>query len=426
MKRNKILLLALFVFTLGVFTSCVTQEASKVENPKPATSETAETAEIREAQKIVKEMPDSIIGYNKLAIAYIRRARETGDFSLNSKAEEAVKRALKIDEDNPEAQKLKGSLMLTFHRFQEALQYGNELLEKYPNDAFVLGILTDANVELGNYKEALDRGQQMVSTRPNTESYTRVSKLRSLYGDSDGAIEAMIMATKMASPTDKEVKAWCLAHLGNEYFQVGKIDTAEFTYDKTLEFFPGYHFALEGKGKTRAAQGDYQGAIKYYTQAQERVPLTETVIQLGNVYSKTGEKEKAEQQYELAEVIEKNLGNTDQRRLALMWADLDVNLDKALEIAKKEHANRRDIYTADIYAWCLYKKGNYEEARKIIKEAMRLDTKDAQIYYHAGMIEKESGNKKAAAEYLKKALEINPHFDILQSEKAKSALESVS
>ncbi len=426
MKRNKILLFALFVFTLSVFTSCVTQEASKVETPKPAASETAETAEIREARKIVKEMPDSIIGYNKLAIAYIRRARETGDFSLNSKAEEAVKRALKIDEDNPEAQKLKGSLMLTFHRFQEALQYGNELLEKYPNDAFVLGILTDANVELGNYKEALDRGQQMVSTRPNTESYTRVSKLRSLYGDSDGAIEAMITATKMADPTDKEVKAWCLAHLGNEYFQIGKIDTAEFTYDKTLEFFPGYHFALEGKGKTRAAQGDYQGAIKYYTQAQERVPLTETVIQLGNVYSKTGEKEKAREQYELAEVIEKNLGNTDQRRLALMWADLDVNLDKALEIAEKEHANRRDIYTADIYAWCLYKKGNYEEARKIIKEAMRLNTKDAQIYYHAGMIEKESGNKKAAAEYLKKALEINPHFDILQSEKAKSALESVS
>ena len=404
--------------------SCVEQKASKIETSDITAK--PETAEINTAQKIIEEMPDSTIGYDKLAIAYIRRARENGDFSLNTKAQTAVDRALEIDKDDNQAKKLKGSLLLTFHRFQEALEYGNQLIKEYPKDSFVLGILTDANVELGHYKEAVDRVQQMVDIRPNMESYSRVSKVRSLHGDSDGAADAMAMAAKVVDPSDKEAKAWCVVHLGNEYFQVGKIDAAEFAYQKALEVLPNYHFGLEGKGKARAAAGDYEAAIKYYTQAQDRVPLTETVIQLGNLYVKTGNMERAQQQYQLAEAIEKDLGNIDQRRLALLWADREINLDKALEIAEKEHENRKDIYTADIYAWTLYKKGNYQEAQKIIKEAMRLKTKDALIFYHAGMIEKELGNKKAASEYLKKSLEINPHFDILEAEKAKTALESIS
>ena len=113
------------------------------------------------------------------------------------------------------------------------------------------------------------------------------------------------------------------------------------------------------------------------------------------------------------------------RRLALLWADQNVKLDEALAIAEREHATRKDIFTADIYAWCLYKKGNFQEAKNIITEAMRLKTKDARIFYHAGMIEKGLGNKKAAADYLLKALQTNPSFDVLQAENAKAALQEL-
>ena len=42
------------------------------------------------------------------------------------------------------------------------------------------------------------------------------------------------------------------------------------------------------------------------------------------------------------------------------------------------------------------------------------------------MIEKELGNKAKAKELLKKALEINPMFDILQTEIAKRNLAELS
>ena len=97
-----------------------------------------------------------------------------------------------------------------------------------------------------------------------------------------------------------------------------------------------------------------------------------------------------------------------------------------MSVAAREHEARKDIFTADIYAWCLYKKGRLQEAKKAAGEAMRLKTKDARIFYHAGMIEKGLGNKKAAADYLKKALEMSPAFDVLQAEKAKAALQEIS
>lgn len=421
----KLTTFAFVLFALLSTTSCFNEATSKAESIKTTIASTAETVEIQNALEIIEKMPDAALGYNKLAVAYIRSARETGDFSLNSKAETAVKRALEIDENNFESNKINASLLLTFHRFAEALKVGTALQQKHPNDSFFYGVLTDANVELGNYEAAVENVQKMVDLRPDMASFSRVSHVRSLHGDSAGAIEAMTTAAKIADPADREAQAWCLVRLGEEYFKIGELEKAETQFDQALKIFPNYHLALAAKGKARAANGDYENAVNFYKTAEQRVPLTETAIQLGNIYSKIGDAENSAKQYELAEVIERNFGNTDQRRLALIWADTDVHLDEALEIATKENELRNDIYTADIFAWCLYKNGKFEEAGKAIKKAMRLNTKDAQIFYHAGMIEKELGNQTVSKNLLRKALELNNSFDVLQAEKAKAALSNL-
>ncbi len=429
--KKTLILTAILFFVIFSSIACRQQssidgeQTVKAENPEPVVSSAPENAEIQTAQKVIEKNPDAVGGYNSLAIAYIREARKSGDFSLNSKAETAVNRALEIEPENYDAQRLQASLLLTFHKFQEGLEAGKKLQQKSPQDPFGYGVLTDANVELGNYKEAIDAAQQMVDLRPGMESYARVSYVRSMHGDSDGAIEAMKMAASIADPLDKEARAWTITHLGNEYFKVGRYEEAEKQYDTALKILPDYHFALTGKGSVRAAAGDYENAVKFYTQSQEKVPLTQTIIPLGDIYSKIGKSEEAQKQYELAEFIEQKLGNSDRRTIALLWANQNTKLDEALQTARAEHEKRKDIYTADIYAWTLYKKGQFEEAKKVIAEAMRLKTKDAQIFYHAGMIEKALGNKKAAADYLQKAIKLNPAFDILQIENAKSALREL-
>lgn len=425
MKLQKSLFFSLALVLLALINSACVEQKPSLASSSPdvvATDISAADAEVAAAQKLIGESPDTAKGYNLLAARYIRLARETGDFSINSNAQTAVNRALEVEPDNIDAKRMKGSLLLTFHRFAEALEYGRTLEKDSSQDAIVQGILTDANVELGNYKEAAEAAQKMVDVRPNMESYARVAAVRSLYGDADGAIEALSLAARIADPKNPEAQAWCLVHLGDEYFKIGKYAEAEKQYDAALKTFPDYHFGLAGKGRARAAFGDLENSVAFYTQAQNRVPTTLTVISLGDVYSKLGNAEKAKEQYDLAVFIEQKLGNLDQRTLALMWADQDTKLDEALAIAEREHANRKDVFTADIYAWCLYKKGNFAEARKIVQEALRMKTKNALFFYHAGMIEKSLNNDKAAKEFLQRALELNPSFDLLQAEKAKTAL----
>jgi tetratricopeptide (TPR) repeat protein len=108
-----------------------------------------------------------------------------------------------------------------------------------------------------------------------------------------------------------------------------------------------------------------------------------------------------------------------------MWADQNMRLDDALAIVKRESEMRKDIFTADALAWTLYKKGQLTDAKTAIAAAMNPKANDARIYYHAGMIEKDSGNKAEAKKMLEAALKINPMFDLLQAENARKALSEL-
>jgi tetratricopeptide (TPR) repeat protein len=369
---------------------------------------------------------DSAQGYTKIAADFIKKARETGDFSLNSKAESAIEKALQIDSADANARKLQASLHLTFHRFSEALEAGKKLNAEFPNDEFIYGILTDANVESGNYKEAIEAAQKMVDLKPNMSSYARVAHLRSLHGDHNGAVEMFKLAARTADPLDKEAQSWCLVQLGDELWKYGKYAEAEKVFDEALQNFPQFHLALAGKGRVRAAQNDFETAIRLLSEANNRVPNVETAILLGDIYTKQSFSDKARQQYDLVEIIESKIGvNNDQKRLALLWADHDLKVDEAVTITKRESEQRKDIWTADALAWCLYKKGQLTDAKTAIERAMNLKTNDARIFYHAGMIEKDLGNEKEAKELLQKALQLNPMFDLLQAEKAKKALSEL-
>lgn len=423
--RNWFFLLAALLI---VSNSACSRQTADIGSAQAAENVNAapETREISETLALIEKMPDSTLALNQLSMLYIKKARQTGDFAFNTKAESAVNKALQISPDDVPTRKLQASLLLTFHRFAEALELGNKLQKEYPADSFIYGVLTDANVELGNYEAAVAAAQKMVDLKPNSSSYARVAHLRSLHGDHRGAIEMYTLAARTADPTDREAQSWCIVRLGDELLGNGKYVEAERRYDEALSNFPDYYLAVAGKGKVRAALNDFSAAEKYLTQAQNRVPNPETTVMLGDLYYLMGNKEKAAQQYALMEMVEQKFGMAgDQKLLALFWAGQNIKLVEALDIAQKEYGSRKDIYTADVLAWCLYKNGKLPEAKKMIGEAMRLKTEDARIKYHAGMIENASGNNREAIRLIEEALKLNPAFDLIQAVAAKTALEEM-
>ncbi len=407
---------------IGLLTACLLLAGCDRQQPVAASS-TFPTSDIARAQAEIDKAPDLPLGYANLAMMFIKEARRTGDFSLNKKAAAAVEHALELSPNDVPARKLEASLHLAYHRFQEAADAANKLRQELPSDAFAYGVLTDAYMELGDYDKAVDSAQRMVDLKPGTASYSRAAQLRVLYGDHKGAVEMFTQAARITDPSDKETQSWCLVQLGDELWRNGDYAGAEKVYDEALENFPGYFLAVAAKGKARASISDYDGAIQFLTDAQNRVPNADTISLLGDIYFLQGDGVKAQAQYDLLEVVEQKLGSAgDQKRLALSWADRDVKLDQALAIATSEYSTRKDIYTADILAWCLYKNGEVAAAKEKIDEAMRLKTNNARILFHAGMIAKATGDGRGAKRLLTEALKLNPAFDLVQARHAKEIL----
>ncbi len=385
--------------------------------------------QLRVIQNAIESAPADPKGYNSLCAAYMKKARETGDFGFNARAEAALNRSFELNSsaDNYDAFRLKAMLLLAYHRFGEALEAARRAQEIQPRDPQNYGAITDALVELGDYPAAFKAAQTMMDIKPSTSSYSRVSYLRELQGDTKGAIESMRAAAEAAG--DSETAAWCRVHLGDLLINSGKAVAADHELDNALRIFPDYYLALAGKARARLAAGDTDSAIKYYKQAQERVPLPETAIALGDIYAKLGRTDEAKKQYDLVEFIER-AGSTESktysRSIALFWADHDIKLDEALTIAKREREVRSDIFTSDTLAWCLFKKGQLPEAKTAMDEALRLGTRDARLFYHAGMIEQALGNRRAAVKHLQLALKINPSFDILQADTARQTLRAIT
>jgi tetratricopeptide (TPR) repeat protein len=220
--------------------------------------------------------------------------------------------------------------------------------------------------------------------------------------------------------------AWLYFELGEYEFQAGDAAAANEAYLNALNIHPGDYRALAGLGKLRGNQGRYAEAIKLYQSAIAVVPMPMYVAELGDLYSRAGNLAEAKKQYQLVEYIGM-LGHINQvlhnRDLALFYADHDIKLDESLALAQKEFEVRHDIYTWDALAWALYKSGKYQEASDAINNALRPGTRDALLFFHAGMIASRLGQTTQAKARLQEALEINPQFHVIYAAAARQQLQ---
>ena len=380
----------------------------------------------RDQQRIRTNASDWI-AVDELAAAYLQKVREVGDPSYYPKVEELLRSAIHHDPADSEATTLMGTLTLARHQFGEALIWGQKAHALAPYASRPLGIITDAQTQLGHYPEAIDSLQQMVNLRPDLSSYSRVSYLRELYGDVPGAIAAMKMAISAGGPVPENV-AYTEVLLGNLYFSVGKLSDAQAQYQRALRDFPGYVQGIAGIASVRAAQKNYGEAARLYQRAIDIYPIPQYVIALGDVFAASTHSKRAGESYDLAAaeqaLFQANGVDLDQE-LALFSADHQRNLPTALAAARRAMTERPNVVTADSLAWTLYETGDYAGALDASREAHRIGTLDALFFFHSGMIEVRLGMTRQARADLSKALQINPYFSVLHGQQARQTLASL-
>jgi tetratricopeptide (TPR) repeat protein len=363
----------------------------------------------------------------QLGSAYLQKARETGNPTYYGKAESVLAQSLALQPENADALYGMGVLALARHQFHEALDWGERAVKANSARAANYGIVGDAQVELGRYDDAATTVQKMVDTRPDLSSYSRVSYLRELHGQVDGAIDAMKRAVTAGGPF-VENTAYVRVQLGNLYFNSGRLDDAEREYQGTLQQLPDYGPAMAGLGYVRAARGDDAGAIQLFTKASQVYPLPEYFIALGDLYTRDGRTDDANHQYDLVRAIERLFaanGVDVDVETALFDADHGFDPPATVARARQGYAHRPSIQGADVLAWSLYQAGRPDEAQAYAQEALRLGTKDALKFFHAGMIARALGQTDQARTYLESALAINPNFSILHAAEARDALAAL-
>src|SRR5882724_8111196 len=85
-----------------------------------AAAQTPAEQSIAEAQKTITKKPSQYSGYNQLAIALSRRARETSDVSFYTQAEEALQKSQQLTPNINKGQKIHVWLLLGRHEFPAA------------------------------------------------------------------------------------------------------------------------------------------------------------------------------------------------------------------------------------------------------------------------------------------------------------------
>jgi len=381
-------------------------------------------------QQLIRRNPGNAKALYGLGDALIRKARETGDPAYFNRAEEALKRSLEIAPKNAGAMRHLAYVFYSRHEFEAAANHARKAIEMNPTDGDSYGVLGDSLLEVGEYARAEEVYKKMMELEENLYSYSRLAGLKSMRGDSVGAIvdlERAIAAGKAAKQPAESI-AWAEWQLGSDHFVLGKLQNAETYYRQSLETYPNYYRALAGMAQVRAAQKNYGEAISLYQKAISILPMPDFAAALGDIYIKIGKPELAKQQYELVEYIGR-LSSLNQalynRELAYFYADHDMKLAESLELAKRELDYRKDIYAYDLLAWSLYKNDKVEEACDAMEKALKLGTQDAKLFFHAGMIYHRLGEKEKAKQYLAKAIATNPHFHVLYAETAQKTLEQL-
>ncbi|MBB4077789.1 tetratricopeptide (TPR) repeat protein [Lewinella aquimaris] len=342
------------------------------------------------SSKLRLEDPEAIEPRITLAKIFVNEARVTGEHGhYYPAALQMVNEAIELNHQGPkdpnlefDALSTKAGVQLSQHEFKDALATAKQAVSINPYNAQVYGAVVDANVELGNYEEAVAAADKMNEIRPDLRSYSRVSYLREIHGDIDGAIEAMERAVTAGAP-GFESTAWARLTLGELFHRYGQPEKAAQQYAAILRERPNYPFAIAAQAKLAMDAGDEAEAERLLNEARGIIPEVGYYIQLAELYKKQGREEEGKAiEQEIMAMLQDDVdsGHNMDMEYAALYRDHFEDYDKALEYIRKEYENRPNNIDvnrmlADIYL----KRGELDKAREHLTKAEITDSKHPEL-----------------------------------------------
>ncbi len=349
-------------------------------------------AEIRidQAKTAIQQNPKKADGYAALAGALLRRELETSDPKYRREAESAIEKALGTEADHFEALKARTMVLLRDREYSKAQDLARKLNKRTPDDVPTYGLVAEASVALGDYKEAEEAVQWMLDMRPgNVPAYLEGATLREMFGEIDGARDFLSQAYQRIRPEEVEERASVLLRLSHLALLNNNPVSADRLVEQARKLFPAYPAATLQLARVRMAQKKYAEAADLFRQVNTIVPRTEYLFNLADALDKGGNAQEASAtfaEFEKKAIAESELADNANRELIRYYLDGSKNVPEGLRLAKKEASVRHDSYTLDLYAWGLYANGRKAEAKTQSDRAVAVGLRDPDVLAHARMI----------------------------------------
>lgn len=446
MKINTIIttIVAYTILTFGLLqtTSCVEKQVQASTNIKTKdntkTERIVEIPALQQREGKLAELPEWSAIWEKgqnlhqkveltgdaksalyLAAIYMQEARITGEHPYYYNAALDV---LNFVIENPPKEKIlqyqaltsKASVLLSQHQFQEALEAGQAALKIETHDAQVYGVLCDANVELGNYEEAVKMGDKMISIKPDLRSYARVSYLRELFGDYKGAIAAMELAIAAGVPSHENT-AWARHTLANLYLEYGDLKNAKIELETCLAERPTYAFAIATLADIELEEGNIEVASQKIDEACALMPefsffVTKAKIQKAQGKEAAFDKTRQELLVMLKEDTES--GHNMSLETANIYLELFSDTDKALTVVMDEYKKRPNNNEVNKLMGTVYfQKEDYKNAQDYFEKASTTKWQAPELLCMRGITLCENGDYKQGKEALTTSLKYKKSLD---------------
>jgi len=289
--------------------------------------------------------PDDAAAQNMLAGALIRRAESTGRAADYDAAWIALNKADAVEPGDPSTARTRARLLLSRHRFPQALALAKAELRKNPDDAALLGVAADASFETGDLDGALGYARRMHGLGAQLNTFARLSQIEEAKGNLDEAIRLMEQAIETGARKGAPAGsiAWCHAVMGELRWKKGRPDEARREYEAGLAKAADHPLVLEHLSELERHAGNLKASEDSYRRLLAVRPDPVNQLRLAEVLNERGRREaaaelRAQSHRKLRELVEG--GNEGFLRPLAELEFEDGRFDEAAKLAARDLALR--------------------------------------------------------------------------------------
>lgn len=360
---------------------------------------------------------------------YMQRFRETGDLNDVTRALAVANDSLQLQpQGNVQALGVIASSDIALHRFAAALGAEESAVEAEPFDDNSRAQVASILMEMGRY----GRAARILARPQQTDPNPTWMSIRARYDEVTGNLAgARVQMERAAAIVDRIIvlpaytRSWYHAREAQLAFEAGDTAAAVAQFDDALRIFPDNAMALLLEAKLYRAHGDWPRTLAAATRSAELYPLPQALGYEADAQRALGDRAAARRTDALIRAEQRlfNAQGVNDRLLAMYYAEHRECLHDALVAARSDLAKRGDeIYADDTMAWVLAALGRWNAARGYALRAMRYDTPDPELQYHAAVIAWHTGHAAEARTRLHAALAADSRFHPVYADDARRLL----